>query len=1358
MLWHPAAAGKKTATHSQFDQLGSKYEWLGETPVISRSLAASSAAAAANAAGKARAVSAIEHWSLLRYAADVEPQTAATELASLATVSAAQPNYLRRFAANPSDPLLAEQQNLTAIAWAEPAAADSGVIVAVIDSGIDLWHPEFFGQLWRNRLEDEGLEGVDDDGNGYVDDVVGWDFTHAPGLPGRGDYLIRDADPGDESGHGSHVAGIIAAATDNNVGIAGVAPRARLMVLRAGFNVSGAGFLEDDDIAAAMVYAVDNGAHILNLSFGDPNFSPLLRDVVAYADAAGCVVVAAAGNEGDDAVFYPARLDATIAVAAVDNFGRVMTFSNWGYSIDIAAPASGIQSVAPGGGYTQRSGTSMAAAHVSAIAARTLARQPHLTNVQIGAALANTAVDLSSAGWDPHSGAGMVQVSAETVRHPTSVAVRSPASEFAVDASMEDASVDIAAVVSTPDGGGYELSWRPRSEPQGGAHLLSAETGPGETFVAEVWSPSGILPGSYLIELTATGAGRSHTQRRLVRVRDGAVVAADLTAIRALNGPSWSDLLQWTTPVPAPSIVELRVADTGSLIARIPLAGPRTEHRLELPADVLPGRYRALVFADTAVAKEAQAQILDVLIEERGIAHWPLREKVRLPEGYVLPAVSDFDGDGLPELSAMSYSGPGYNPTFFYEIGDAAVSPVHTSSRAFIPWSTHDVDADGLAEVMAVDGERVRLLEALARGAFPSEVIAEFDQLWGGEVADSDGDGLFEMFLRSRRAELFRVFENRGDNLFSEVGVLPNPTSGPNGLGQRQLAGDFDGDGRGDLLSGDEDGDLFVYESVADDAWRTVWISSQSAKDSRVVGGGADLDGDGRIEFVVADLDENEFDPSATRWTVTIYQADGDNDYRPEWSTEVMGGAAGGNGIAAGDMNGDGVPEIAVGLAPNLYLLRAVESDRYEPVWHASVDRPNRPLIADVDADGSAELAVNTGAAIAVLSLPEVAPGDPRDAPVGLNGYASGPTTIQLQWAAVTGAGGYRLYRGEGNGDLRLLAENLAETRFADSVAAGNSYRYAVAALDSFLGAAGYTSEAIVVRAEAGPRILAVEKVSPGQLSVLFDVPMADEVSEPHRYEIDGLSVATEGLVANSAAVDRGGHRVLLSFDHLPESGEFALVTRGLRNRRGTPMGSVGSSYRFELKPALPASRLVDAESLSPTRISLTFSDDVTLEGDSLDATSYFTIDGGALRVQEVARAGPRRLELVLAETTPLRAHGRRYELVVKPLTDGDGRILSGRIFVQLSASSLADFVVFPNPFDPVRSELTVGGLPLGSSVHIASILGSEIWSSTEEDGDGGVHWDGANQSGKPVAAGIFIVRVQHEGELRVGKLAVVRR
>ena len=219
----------------------------------------------------------------------------------------------------PNDPGYSEQWNLRLINMIEAwriAQGDPQVTVAVVDSGIATRHPEFRSQLWQNRGEIPE-NGIDDDRNGYIDDVNGWDFSDAPTLPGGGDWTVRDNEPEDETGHGTHVSGIIAAATNNGIGIAGIASECRLMPLRAGFKFGGGEYLQNDDLAAAIVYAADNGAQVINMSWGDTVNAFIIEASLEYAYARGCVLVGAAGNSGSLGSYYPAGLKTVISVAGL---------------------------------------------------------------------------------------------------------------------------------------------------------------------------------------------------------------------------------------------------------------------------------------------------------------------------------------------------------------------------------------------------------------------------------------------------------------------------------------------------------------------------------------------------------------------------------------------------------------------------------------------------------------------------------------------------------------------------------------------------------------------------------------------------------------------------------------------------------------------------------------------------------------------------------------------------------------------------------------------------------------------------------------------------------------------------------
>ncbi len=255
-------------------------------------------------------------------------------------------------------------------AWSKSKGSDQ-IVVGIIDTGIDYTHPDIQANMWKNPGEIPG-NNRDDDNNGYVDDVYGYDFIN------------RDGDPMDDNRHGTHVAGTIGAVGNNNRGVVGVNWTVKLMALKF-LSASGSG--STADAAEAIIYAADNGAYITSNSWGGGGESQTLKDAIQYAQDKGLLFVAAAGNESKDNdgpnPNYPSSYthESVIAVAASTDRDVLATFSNYGAtSVDLAAPGEEIYSTTPGNAYEYLSGTSMATPHVSGAAALIWAYQLPNTN------------------------------------------------------------------------------------------------------------------------------------------------------------------------------------------------------------------------------------------------------------------------------------------------------------------------------------------------------------------------------------------------------------------------------------------------------------------------------------------------------------------------------------------------------------------------------------------------------------------------------------------------------------------------------------------------------------------------------------------------------------------------------------------------------------------------------------------------------------------------------------------------------------------------------------------------------------------------------------------------------------------
>ncbi len=277
----------------------------------------------------------------------------------------------------PNDPFYSQQWALQAVdaeaAW-DITRGDTSVVIAVVDVGVDFSHPDLTSQRWINWAEVNGQPGVDDDGNGYVDDLYGYDFVEGDGDPTPNPRI------GNET-HGTHVAGIAAATRNNGIGIAGLAPGCKIMAVRVG---SGGSIFYGYD---GIYYASRSGARVINCSWGGDSESGFERDVLDYAFSRGCVVVAAAGNDPTLNRGFPAATEGVLSTAASGMGDRAAGFTTRGPWVKVTAPGVAIYStvIEPDGahGYDYFSGTSMATPMAAATCALVASRFPNMNGRQI---------------------------------------------------------------------------------------------------------------------------------------------------------------------------------------------------------------------------------------------------------------------------------------------------------------------------------------------------------------------------------------------------------------------------------------------------------------------------------------------------------------------------------------------------------------------------------------------------------------------------------------------------------------------------------------------------------------------------------------------------------------------------------------------------------------------------------------------------------------------------------------------------------------------------------------------------------------------------------------------------------------
>lgn len=482
---------------------------------------------------------------VLRMPSDIDIEEAAREYRLLPYIQFAEPDYPATLFATPNDSLYPQQwghnnsgqphyhvlrrggnNNDTLIMVSGIAGADVkaemvyqnlpdntvAVVVAIIDTGVDTGHPDIVDNIWSNPREIAG-NGIDDDNNGFIDDIRGWDFGGDGSSTTTGDNNPMDGD-----GHGTHIAGIVAATADNNIGVAGLARDCRIMPLKI-FPLPLTSF-----IVGAIVYAADNGADVINMSFGLPYASQLMEEAMAYARAKGVVLCAAAGNDFTEFVNYPAGSPLTIAVGATDDSDHVASFSTYGNHLDICAPGHSILSLRAGNTdmyadsyprepnvhiintrYYLASGTSMACPYVVATAAYLRAVSPGLSPQRVQEILQSSADDILDPygvnwylpGWDEYSGYGRVNLY-QTLQAAPEIRARitSP-----LPNEILSGTVDIAGIADGSSFTEYTLEYGQGGNPPNWT-VINTSSSPVSSGLLGSWDTAG-LNGRYTIRLQA---------------------------------------------------------------------------------------------------------------------------------------------------------------------------------------------------------------------------------------------------------------------------------------------------------------------------------------------------------------------------------------------------------------------------------------------------------------------------------------------------------------------------------------------------------------------------------------------------------------------------------------------------------------------------------------------------------------------------------------------------------------------------------------------------------------------------------------------------------------------------------------
>lgn len=1264
--------------------------------------------------------------------------------------------------------------------------------VGVIDTGLDYDHPEFEGQIAINASEDlngngtfepwskdstrNGLTGdfdnIDNDNNGFPDDVIGYDFTDQPRSPFGGDFINPDPDPLDDNSHGTYVSGVIAAKSNNAFGGSGIAPDCKIVTLRA-FSASNAG--EDDDIARAIVYAADNGIKLLNFSFGDIYPSRMMQEAIRYAYARGVIMVGSAGNGTGDNLHYPSGFPEVISVAASSydaETGRefLWPLSSFGLTVDIAAPGAGI--VAPTlrdtsdeGEITyflRAQGTSAAAPMVTAAAAMLLAQRGELSPEQVRGLLTTSADDISLQGWDHFTGSGRLNIErALNLAGAAQVRILTPEHDKGSDQDQ----VYITGTVLDPQFDSFSLQYR-EGETDIGDWVVILDEQTKQVFqdTLGLWDLSGLPDNSYTLRLVVNRTDGLTSENRIRFVRDRTAPTIDIKVAQSI----WDNeirkfLLVYRSEDPGQHRMYYRPLGTADWYI---MSNDRTTRNGEFliePEALQAVDYEYFIEGENAAGLIGKSTTDTFAFNAEYINRSGFVTKsYTLPMGRFMPELVDFDRNGFFEVIMNTYDeqlsfGPvesyEFNGAFFVKKDSLELRPV------LIPKDVADTDGDGLQELLVSVNDSTWILEQNNTTAFPEEVrFTDFDQEhFPAEFADTDDDG--ELELITKNFQDYLVYERNGDT-WNESATLTDAS--PNYVGSvapRSLVGDFDGDGKIETVYGDFDGDLLVYEHTGGESYELSFLDTTDLNKSASYLTQGDFDGDGIQEIFVATHtsllrnDDFEYDPPF--WNLRIFKSVANDSFEIVWEDYLYDiDTEGFNAATAGNTDQDAADELVFTTFPRTYLIDYVGGE-YTMAWFFYGALCTHHIIHDFDGNGIGEIGLGRGDSTFFWEADISTPGPPTV--TSLRGIVLGPERVYVEWPTSAGATEYGLVYNPIDSSGGLI-RNIAAPRNDVVVDAllENVEHFFVMRAGNTAGNSGF-GNFIVRRPHENNSVDNVEVVGDRQLAVTFSWPVIDRTGDKAYFRLDG-ETTPEAIVQATAA----GNTLVLAFGESFEPGAHSLSIDTLF--LDADFGIFKPDHppiTFTYTPENPERLYLTDWSLEePNTAFLRFNepaDPATISIDNFSVSPFGTI--GDVRLTD----NPAEVE-VLIEGARLGALGYPLSITVSPtvcsilgncVEQGIGDVAT----FTSNKPSLDEVFVYPSPvvMSEVFDGLRFANLTRTATIRVLTASGRLVQTLEETDGDGGLTWDMIDLTGQRISRGIYLFEVTNEeGERVLGKFSVV--
>jgi subtilisin family serine protease/predicted HNH restriction endonuclease len=1287
-----------------------------------------------------------------------------------------EPNYIYKIEQDnlkPNDPYYYQQWGMKTVsaekAWS--IASGNGVIVGVVDTGIDFEHNDLLNNLYINPVEDinhDGkfepwasteikngvsgdFDGIDNDGNGLADDIIGYDFINQD-LQNYGDWNNIDPIPFDENGHGTMVSGVIAAQRNNERGISGLAYNSKIMMLRA-FDASGNG--ESDDIANSILYAALNGAKVINCSFGEQQYSRLIHSAVKIAYNLGVTVVASSGNNGWSKSHFPSDLQEVISVGAINEDGSLYYRSNYGSNLSLVAPGVNILTTKVNNSYGPASGTSLSCPFVSATVAMLLEKDPTLKPQYLKGIIENSAVPYQIEGRTETAGAGILNTfAALSSTGNTDFSIISP-KQFQIINKNTDTVIALIGSVMTPLFDTFSINIGKGFTPLEFTELSTNHTKQVLNDTIGIIHLSNLSDTVYTIQIKVKLKNNKFLEKRIAieTVSNlSPLIIENYNSIPVYDGAIRKYIINLKTNQNSFAFLKYRIKNSNSEFSTVSDNDIYSNFHTLLLNDLIDETQYEIVAYALRNDNTVKSGIIYLTPKVDNFVKASFKEKpYTLPAAYLLNQVKDIDNDNNPEIVLNNYKFGNWNKTFLYTFRNNSFTAIDSIDDVIYPLAFGNTNGDNKTDVLFKKVGDATVYQENEAKLFNNKIWDNDYFSTAATLFDIDRDGIDEIFSYNDNQFIVTKYSN---NSFNTLFTISTPYRF-NNLGSIPgfIIDDFDNDGNYEMVHSNNKGNVLIYQYKNDALTVEMIDSSFSGENSRFLEK-ADIDGDSINEIIfLTDTPINNYDNSVTFtddiWELRIYKSKGINNYEIAADEFFYGTRVGDggiayykNGVSCGNIDKKPGDEICVSAYPNLYIMKwDTQSKSLKPFGFFSDLTANACLIYDFDKNGINEIGFSDMDSTRFYEYNENS--EDYIPPAQIWGWAIDKSHYHLNWIKPTGStetqvwlynplnGVETLYKQTDKDTIIIndLSENYA-VLFFKSVYPANIISYASKKYFFMLYdniepiSADYKSKALFVKYNG----LLPANISP----VYFTL-------KNQSGEIIGYPESA--LVAQDSTV------VLKFYDDL-DNGTYTFSATSFFDYNTNP--TKAKDLNFTVINNVPNQYLyltsLKIISSTPPIIDLSYSQPIN--DDATVINNYQLSPVGKIINISKSESENNTVRISLEDNDGIGALGKEYTITAnRPISSVDGMEMTlstgkSMAFVFFNNNANNSFV-YPNPIKTKEvSSATFSNLPARAKVVITTIEGELVNELYEYDANGGVEWNLRDNNNKELNSSVYLFKV----------------